>query len=175
MGRGGPDHEAAELLGRALGWIPEQARAEAARHDRLRMRADAGYFTAELAHAAVEHGCDFAIAAKRNTAMWRAYAAEQLAGNDDGVAEHTSGQHRVNRVRRWAALLAGNLSALLQALTRIDTGGRAHAPACATNCSASQPGSSATERIIYSRLALTGEIRTDLGGSAHAPRSPTSC
>lgn len=70
MGRGGPDHEAAELLagndvrpraasllGRALGGIPEQARAEAARHDRLRMRADAGYFTAELAHTTLEHGC----------------------------------------------------------------------------------------------------------------------
>ena len=42
--------------------------------DRLRTRADAGYFTADLADAAVEQGCDFAIAAKRNTAMWRAYA-----------------------------------------------------------------------------------------------------
>lgn len=40
-----------------LGGIPEQARAAAARHDRLRMRADAGYFTAELAHTTVEHGC----------------------------------------------------------------------------------------------------------------------
>src|SRR5207344_379831 len=65
---------AAVLLGRALAGIPEPARAAAAGQDRLRMRADAGYFTAELAHAAVEHGCDFAIAAKRNTAMWRAYA-----------------------------------------------------------------------------------------------------
>ncbi|MGV1030565.1 MAG: IS1380 family transposase [Dermatophilaceae bacterium] len=65
---------AAALLGRALGGIPEPARAAAAGQDRLRMRADAGYFTAELACAAVEHGCDFAIAAKRNTAMWRAYA-----------------------------------------------------------------------------------------------------
>ena len=70
---------AAALLGRALGGIPEPARAAAAGQDRLRMRADAGYFTAELACAAVEHGCDFAIAAKRNTAMWRAYA---------GVAAH---------------------------------------------------------------------------------------
>nr|WP_306769283.1 transposase [Parafrankia sp. BMG5.11] len=39
------------------------------------VRADAGFFTGELAHAAVTAGCDFAIAAKRNTALWRSYAA----------------------------------------------------------------------------------------------------
>ena len=38
-----------------------------------------------------------------------------------------SGHHGVNTVWMWAALLAGNLSTLLQALTRIDEGGRAHA------------------------------------------------
>jgi hypothetical protein len=42
---------------------------------RPRVRADAGYFDAKLAHAAVDAGCDFAIAAKRNTAAWRAFAA----------------------------------------------------------------------------------------------------
>ena len=41
----------------------------------MRTRADAGYFTADLAKAAVAEGCDFAIAAKRNSAMWRAYAS----------------------------------------------------------------------------------------------------
>jgi hypothetical protein len=39
------------------------------------VRADSGFFTGELAHAAVDAGCDFAIAAKRNPALWRAYAA----------------------------------------------------------------------------------------------------
>lgn len=47
---------AAGLLRRGLVGIPEQVRTAAARHDRLRVRADAGYFTAELAVAAVEEG-----------------------------------------------------------------------------------------------------------------------
>ena len=38
-----------------------------------------------------------------------------------------SGDQSVNTVWMWAALLAGNLSTLLQALTRIDQHGRAHA------------------------------------------------
>jgi len=38
-----------------------------------------------------------------------------------------SGHHVVNTVWMWAALLAGNLSTLLQALTGIDEHGRAHA------------------------------------------------
>jgi len=38
------------------------------------VRADAGYFAAELAHTAVGLGCDFAVAARRNPAMWRATA-----------------------------------------------------------------------------------------------------
>ena len=63
------------MLARGLAGIPEPARAAARAADRLRTRADAGYFTADLAKAAVEQGCDFAIAAKRNTAMWRAYAS----------------------------------------------------------------------------------------------------
>ena len=65
------------MLGRGLAGIPEPLRTAAAAADRLRTRADAGYFTAELANAAVAQGCDFAIAAKRNTAMWRAYASIQ--------------------------------------------------------------------------------------------------
>jgi hypothetical protein len=64
---------AGDLLRRALAALPEQVTG------RARLRADAGYFTAELAHAADQAGCDYAIAAKRNTALWRAYAgiAEQ--------------------------------------------------------------------------------------------------
>jgi len=60
------------------------------------VRADAGYFAAELAHTAVGLGCDFAVAARRNPAMWRAAAtvgetnwspaigmhAAQVAGTD---------------------------------------------------------------------------------------------
>jgi hypothetical protein len=66
---------AADMLRRGLAGIPEPIRVQAAAHDRLRTRVDAGYFTADLATAAVAEGCDFAIAAKRNTAMWRAYAS----------------------------------------------------------------------------------------------------
>ncbi|MBA2473040.1 MAG: IS1380 family transposase [Pseudonocardiales bacterium] len=228
---------AASLLRRGLAGIPMQVRAQAAAHDRLRMRADAGYFTGDLANAAVAEGCDFAIAAKRNTAMWRAYAgiaegdwvdaktmpgaqvaavdyapagwpvdtytivrrvrvdAEQISADPrsrrrrtiapdqltlalEGTATHAyavsfivtnipihhhsdkgetvrdveswfrrrtdiedrireaklgaalrrlpSGHATVNTVWMWAALLAGNLSTLLQALTGIDQNGRAH-------------------------------------------------
>jgi len=233
---------AADMLRRGLAGIPEQVRTTAAAADRLRTRADAGFFTADLAVAAVEQGCDFAIAAKRNSAMWRAYASiepatwvdaigmpgaqvaavdyapagwpadtytivrrvrvdaetisadprsrrrrtidpEQLALALEGTATHAyavsfivtnipandrpdgvtgnaetvlqveawfrrrtdiedrireaklgaalrhlpSGDHTVNTVWMWAALLAGNLSVLLQAVTGIDEGGRAHA------------------------------------------------
>ncbi len=57
---------AGDLLARALASMPAQV------CGRPRVRADAGYFDAALAHAAVELGCDFAIAAKRNPAAWRA-------------------------------------------------------------------------------------------------------
>ena len=57
---------APELLRRALAVLPPQV------CGRPRVRADAGYFDAALARAAVEAGCDFAIAAKRNSAAWRA-------------------------------------------------------------------------------------------------------
>lgn len=60
---------APELLRRALAVLPPQV------CGRPRVRADAGYFDATLAHAAVDAGCDFAIAAKRNSAAWRAFSA----------------------------------------------------------------------------------------------------
>lgn len=60
---------AAGLLRRALAVLP------AAVCGRPRVRADAGYFDGALARAAAGLGCDFAIAAKRNTAVWRAAAA----------------------------------------------------------------------------------------------------
>jgi hypothetical protein len=236
---------AAAMLRRGLAGIPAPVKATAAAAGRLRTRVDAGFFTADLAHAAVAEGCDFAIAAKRNSAMWRAYASiptgawvdaigmpgAQVAAVDsapagwpdatytivrrvrveaetistdprsrrrrtidpgqlalalDGAATHAyavsfivtnipandrpgdhtgnaepiveveawfrrrtdiedrireaklgaalrklpSGDPKVNTVWMWAALIAGNLSVLLQALTGIDGpdhGGRAHA------------------------------------------------
>ena len=61
--------DAPDLLRRALACLPPQV------CGRPRVRADAGYFDGALAHAALEAGCDFAIAAKRNPAAWRALAA----------------------------------------------------------------------------------------------------
>ena len=61
--------DAPGLLRRALAGLPPQV------CGRPRLRADAGYFDKALAHAAVDAGCDFAIAAKRNAAAWRALAA----------------------------------------------------------------------------------------------------
>lgn len=60
---------AGRLLERALGVLPAQV------CGRPRVRADAGYFDAALANTAVQLGCDFAIAAKRNPAAWRALSA----------------------------------------------------------------------------------------------------
>lgn len=219
---------AAAMLRRALAALPEGVAGPP------RVRADSGFFTAELAHAAVQAGCDYAVAAKRSTATWRALAAipaedwrpaadmpgaevaacdhapggwpadtytivrrvrveaaelsadprsrrrrtidpNQLAlaldgelqaawavsfivtnipchGPDDPVGIEAwfrhrtdveerireaklgaalrhlpSGHEEINRVWMWAALLAGNLSVWLQALTGLDTAGRAHA------------------------------------------------
>jgi hypothetical protein len=219
---------AADLLDRALAALPGEVTG------RPSLRADAGYFTAELAHAADDLSCDYAIAAKRNSAMWRALAAigehawvdatgmpgaqvaacdyapegwpedaytivrrvrveacdisadprarrrrtipaEQLTLALDGALDQVwavsfivtnipyyrpddaaaveawfrrrtdiedrirdaklgaalrhlpSGDHAVNHVWAWAALLACNLSVLLQALAGLDTNGRAHA------------------------------------------------
>ncbi len=57
------------LLGRALAVLPAAVCAPPL------VRADSGFFSAAFARAAVAAGADFAIAAPRNTAMWRAYAA----------------------------------------------------------------------------------------------------
>jgi len=56
------------LLGRALAALPPGL-------GRPRVRADAGLFARHLAHAAVAAGADFAVAAKRNPAVWRAIHA----------------------------------------------------------------------------------------------------
>ena len=69
--------DAPALLRRALAVLPAAVCA------RPRLRADAGYFDAALAHAARDAGVDFAIAAKRNPAAWRAYAGiEETAWRD---------------------------------------------------------------------------------------------
>ena len=60
---------AASVSGPALAVLPTQV------CGRPRVRGDAGYFDATLAHPAVPAGCDFAIAAKRNPAAWRALSA----------------------------------------------------------------------------------------------------
>lgn len=61
--------DAGALLERALAVLPAQV------CGRPRVRADAGYCDAALAHTAVELGCDVAIAAKRNPAAGRALSA----------------------------------------------------------------------------------------------------
>jgi len=63
----------ADLLGRALAGLPADI---GHRSDvRPRVRADAGYFTADLAHAAAAADCEYAVAAKRKSAFWRELAA----------------------------------------------------------------------------------------------------
>lgn len=72
-GNDDPRPTAVTLLKRALAVLP------AAVCGRTRVRADAGYFSADLARGAVDAGCDFAIAAKRNSAAWRALAGIEAA------------------------------------------------------------------------------------------------
>ena len=67
-GNDDPRPLAAALIGRAVAALP-------AGLGRPRVRADAGLFDKSVAWAAVNNGCDFAIAAKRNTAVWRHIAA----------------------------------------------------------------------------------------------------
>jgi len=62
------------LLGRAVAALPTEVRDSFGDDLRPVVRADAGYFAAELAHTAAGLGCDFAVAARRNPAMWRAAA-----------------------------------------------------------------------------------------------------
>lgn len=68
-----PRPQAPGLIARAVANLP-------AGLGRPRVRCDAGYFDAKVAHAALANGADFAIAAKRSTAVWRALAA---VGDDE--------------------------------------------------------------------------------------------
>jgi Transposase DDE domain group 1 len=71
-----PRATAPDLLRRALGCLPEQARASG----RVAMRADAGYFAGALARAAHDEHIAFAIGAKRIAPLWRLLAG--LAEDD---------------------------------------------------------------------------------------------
>ncbi len=78
-GKDDPRSPVVALLGRALAALPQQVRDSAAgAGQKIRLRADAGYFAGELARAAAAEGLEFAIGAKRITSMWRA-----LAGIED--------------------------------------------------------------------------------------------
>jgi len=65
-GRDDPRATCVDLLGRALAALPAPARA-----GRVRLRADAGYFTGQLARAALFAGVEFAIGARRIAPLWR--------------------------------------------------------------------------------------------------------
>lgn len=64
-GRDDPRPQAPGLIARAVRALPSGLRAPI-------VRADSGFFDANVAHAAVAAGSDFAIVAKRSTATWRA-------------------------------------------------------------------------------------------------------
>jgi hypothetical protein len=67
-GRDDPRPQAPALINRAVAALP-------AGLARPIVRADSGFFDGNVARAAVTNGADFAIAAKRNTAVWRAMRA----------------------------------------------------------------------------------------------------
>ncbi len=64
-GKSDPRPQAPSLIARAIAALPEGLL-------RAIIRADSGFFDKDVALAALEHGCDFAICAKRNPAIWRA-------------------------------------------------------------------------------------------------------
>jgi len=64
-GRDDPRPQAPALISRALRALPEGL-------TRPIVRADSGLFDRKVAEAALAQGCDFAIAARRSTAVWRA-------------------------------------------------------------------------------------------------------
>ncbi len=80
-GRDDPRPQAPSLIARAVAALPEGL-------PRPRVRADAGFFDRGVAEAALANGCDFAIAAKRNKAVWRAArtVARQSWQPADGMA-----------------------------------------------------------------------------------------
>lgn len=65
-----PRPGAGALIGRAVGVL--QAAGVASRPA---VRGDVGYFAADIAHAALEAGCDFSLGVTRNPAVWRSAAA----------------------------------------------------------------------------------------------------
>jgi Transposase DDE domain group 1 len=65
-GNDDPRAHAVELLGRALVALPAPARA-----GKIRLRADAGFFTGQLARAALGMGVESAIGARRIAPLWR--------------------------------------------------------------------------------------------------------
>ncbi|MGY5885040.1 IS1380 family transposase [Modestobacter lacusdianchii] len=67
-GAADPRSNCVELLDRSIAALPEEVQT-------IRARWDAGYFAAALAQACVERGVQFAIGAKRNSAVVRAAAA----------------------------------------------------------------------------------------------------
>ena len=63
-----PRPQAPALIARAVAALPEGL-------GRPRVRADAGYHDHKIGQAALAAGCDFAVALKRNQALWRAETA----------------------------------------------------------------------------------------------------
>ncbi len=88
-----PRPQAPALIATAVAALPEGL-------GRPRVRADAAFFDRKVAEAALAHGADFAIAAKRNTAVWRSAArlgedawseATGMAGAEVGVCDYVPG------------------------------------------------------------------------------------
>jgi hypothetical protein len=91
------------MLRRGLAGVPAQVLATLAETRAVpRIRTDAGYFTGDLARVAVEEGCDFAIAAKRNTA--------RDDGDASSAGQSSWGYELVGMTER-STLLGGTLEA----------------------------------------------------------------
>lgn len=88
-----PRPQAPALIATAVAALPEGL-------GRPRVRADSGFFDRAVAEAALSNGADFAIAAKRNTAVWRSAAkladdawspAQAMAGAEVASCDYVPG------------------------------------------------------------------------------------
>ena len=162
-----PRPQAPGLIERAVAALPEGL-------GRPRVRADSGFFDRKVAEAALANGADFAIAAKRNKAVWRSAAklgedawgpAAGMAGAEVATCDYVPGgwpegtrsivrRVRVepDEVRRDPALAGGALSTppswpwCLAAAPTTPTPTASSSPTSSVTRPRSRPGSGAGPR-----------------------------
>ncbi len=126
---------AAALLRRGLAGIPAQVRAHAAEHDRLRMRADAGYFTGDLVTPPSPRDATSRSRRHRPLSARRSYqaiheAAAKLGDSNKNNETAQSGDFGPNALSR----VTGSTDSLLVELRGLEPLTPSMPWRCATSC-----------------------------------------